>query len=198
MTALTAFRETASHTADLSALLELIGGVRRIVGAEENRRRVANAVAELLQPYLGLDTLLTPAQMVPDIATYRQNVLHVEPDGSFSVAALVWLPGQETPIHDHVSWCVVGVYKGNEYETRYEIAGEAESYLVEAGNGLSCAGSVDALVPPGDIHKVTNAGAQLAVSIHIYGADIAAFGCSIRRRYHLPVRRSLESEGKEF
>ena len=40
---------------------------------------------------------------------YTQHVLHVSPDRSHSVVALVWYPGQHTPIHDHVSWCVVGV-----------------------------------------------------------------------------------------
>jgi len=53
--------------------------------------------------------------------------------------------------------------------------------------GLNGEGSVDVLVPPGDIHKVTNAGSGLAVSIHIYGADLAALGCSIRSRYDVPV-----------
>jgi predicted metal-dependent enzyme (double-stranded beta helix superfamily) len=41
-----------------------------------------------------------------DPATYRCHLLHAEPDGSFSVVALVWRPGQATPIHDHVTWCV--------------------------------------------------------------------------------------------
>jgi predicted metal-dependent enzyme (double-stranded beta helix superfamily) len=171
------------------ALREFIAGVRRIVRAENNRKRVARAVAELLEPYLQVEELLTQDQMQPDAEKYRQHVLHVENDGSFSIAALVWLPGQETPIHDHVSWCVVGVYKGDEYETRYELCQEdGQTFLVEAGDGLSREGSVDMLVPPGDIHKVTNGGSGMAVSIHIYGADLAVLGCSIRRRYDLPVR----------
>ncbi len=170
------------------ALTTFIAGVRRIVHAESNRKRVAGAVAELLEPYLQVEDLLTQDQVQPDAKKYRQHVLHVETDGSFSVAALVWLPGQETPIHDHVSWCVVGVYKGNEYETRYELCHQdGQACLVAAGDGLNGEGSVDVLVPPGDIHKVTNAGSGLAVSIHIYGADLAALGCSIRSRYDVPV-----------
>ena len=171
------------------ALMEFIGGVRRIVRAEANQRRAAGAVAELLASYLRIDDLLTEDQMQPDPKKYRQHVLHVENDSSFSVAALVWLPGQETPIHDHVSWCVVGVYKGAEHEIRYELRQqEGETYLAQTGDGLSRDGSVDVLLPPGDIHKVANAGSDLAVSIHIYGANLAALGCSIRHRYDLPVR----------
>ncbi len=103
--------------------------------------------------------------------------------------ALVWLPGQATPIHDHVSWCVVGVHRGEEHETVYELAGgDADPHLVVSGRNVSPAGTVAALVPPGDIHHVTNNGQDLAVSLHIYGADISVLGSSIRRRYDLEVR----------
>ena len=47
-----------------------------------------------------------------DSRIYRQHILHVESNDSFSIAALVWRRGQATPVHDHISWCVVGVYKG--------------------------------------------------------------------------------------
>jgi len=49
------------------------------------------------------------------------HVVHTEPDGSFSVCALVWRPGQVTPIHDHVTWCVFGVLQGAEYEEIYAL-----------------------------------------------------------------------------
>ncbi len=38
------------------------------------------------------------------------------PGGAFSIAAMVWRPGQVTPVHDHVSWCVTGVRQGTGYE----------------------------------------------------------------------------------
>ena len=49
------------------------------------------------------------------------------------------LAGQSTPIHDHVSWCVVGVYEGRERETRFRTVGRR----------LEEAGSIDAL--PGHV-----------------------------------------------
>ena len=104
--------------------------------------------------------------------------------------ALVWLPGQATPIHDHVSWCVVGVYEGNEYETLYQRDKDTDGteYLVEDGVKTCPTGTTEALTPPGDIHKVENQGDCLAISLHIYGADICKLGSSIRRSYDLPVR----------
>ncbi|HEV3409448.1 MAG TPA: cysteine dioxygenase family protein [Chthoniobacterales bacterium] len=167
----------------------MIEDVRAVVRRERDATKVGTAVAELLQPCLQRDDFLTPEQMAPDAEGYRQHILHVEPDASFSIVSLVWLPGQETCIHDHVSWCVVGVYRGQEHETVYtEAGGKADPHLLVAGNKINPVGSVAALVPPGDIHHVENAGDGLAVSIHIYGADIAKLGCSIRRRYDLEVR----------
>jgi predicted metal-dependent enzyme (double-stranded beta helix superfamily) len=81
--------------------------------------------------------------------------LHVEPDGSFSTVALVWLPGQVTPVHDHVSWCVVGVYRGDEEEIRYRMESSAgASYLVPTGRSINHQGTTSCLTPPGDIHLV--------------------------------------------
>ena len=59
--------------------------------------------------------------------------------------------------------------------------------------GAPPAGSVAALTPPGDIHLVTNPGPGIAISIHVYGADIRERGTSIRRRYDLEVRAMAEA-----
>ncbi|MGH3448161.1 MAG: hypothetical protein ACRDP4_11135, partial [Nocardioidaceae bacterium] len=119
---------------------------------------------------------------------YVQHVVHVADDGSFSIVALVWLPGQATPIHDHVSWCVVGVAEGTESETRYRMCAScADPHLVVAGGNKNPTSSVCGFAPPGDIHHVRNAGTDTAVSMHVYGADISELGTSIRRRYDTPV-----------
>ncbi len=181
---------TSSLTPTTSVVLErLIASIRAIVQSESDPTLVGDAVAVALAPILGDTTLLTDAQLEPDPLNYRQHILHVEPDGSFSIVALVWLPGQETPIHDHVCWCVVGVHLGEEHETTYELAGgEDDPHLIVSGQPVNLNGSVAALIPPGDIHKVANAGHGLAVSLHIYGANIGLLGSSIRRRYDLDVR----------
>ena len=122
---------------------------------------------------------------------YTQHVLHVAADRSHSVVALVWYPGQCTPIHDHVSWCVVGVHEGTETQTLYHLAEDSDGLcLVEIGRETAGAGSCSALIPPAEnIHRVANAGAARAISIHVYGADIERLGSSINRTFdELPVR----------
>lgn len=179
----------AVETAPSARLVALAGDIRAAVAAGADPAAVAAGVADALRVHIGAPGLLTEAQLVPDPAHYRQHVLHVEPDGSFSIVALVWLPGQATPIHDHVSWCVVGVRQGNEHEIVYRLVEQdGVSWLEPAGASTNPTGSVAALVPPGDIHHVANEGDDLAVSLHVYGADIGVLGSSIRRRYDLEVR----------
>lgn len=177
-------------TGQVSTTLQgLVDSIRASLREILDPKHASERVAATLQPYLRRDNLLLPEQREPDLQDYRQHILHVEPDGSFSVVALIWLPGQSTPIHDHVSWCVVGVYEGQEHEVRYQIKQDgAVSYLTEDGQGTNATGSTSALTPPGDIHRVANQGPGQAISMHVYGADIGRLGSSIRRRYDLEVR----------
>ncbi|PZH19203.1 hypothetical protein C1I97_02875 [Streptomyces sp. NTH33] len=148
-------------------------------------------VAAALAPHLGRADLLTPAQQEAERGGYKQHVLHVEADGSFSVVALVWLASQRTPVHDHVCWCVIGIHEGAEEETVYRLSGSPEQrHLLAVDTTTSGVGAVAALAPPGDIHDVRSTAAGRTVSIHVYGADIGRLGTSIRRVYDLPVRQA--------
>jgi predicted metal-dependent enzyme (double-stranded beta helix superfamily) len=150
---------------------------------------VAERVGAVLQPFLGNPDLLLPSQCEPDPERYRQHVLYVAEDGSFSIVALVWLPGQSTPVHDHISWCVVGVHQGQELGIQYSMAEvEGVNCLLPAGLSRNGVGTVEALTPPGDIHCVINPGPGLAISLHVYGADVRKLGSSIRRRYETGIQ----------
>lgn len=181
---------TVIHSNRTPVLSTLVDSIRQVVADVAEPDQVAEQVAALLGPCLRAEDFLTEEQREPDPNCYRQHILHVEDDGSFSIVGLVWLPGQETPIHDHVSWCVVGVHQGEEHETLYHLheAQDGERWLVPAGSAVNQSGSIAALTPPGDIHKVANLGPDVAISLHIYGADIGKLGSSIRRRYDAEIR----------
>ncbi|MGW7412083.1 cysteine dioxygenase [Streptomyces sp. NPDC054863] len=184
-TAYSAVRTTARLDA-------LVASVREAVGRGLPPDLTAYLVGERLAPHLGADDLLTAEQQESDPACYRQHLLHAERDGSFSIVALVWLPGQETSVHDHVSWCTTGVHVGEERERRYRLvpAGEnTAARLVATEDVVNPQGAVCGFAPPGDIHRVWNAGGDLAISLHIYGADISRIGSSVRRVYTLPADR---------
>jgi predicted metal-dependent enzyme (double-stranded beta helix superfamily) len=150
-------------------------------------RKTTDRVAAALSHHLPGPDLLSPAQLQGDPAGYQTHVIHVEPGGSFSIAVMVWRPGQVTPIHDHVSWCVTGVLQGTEYEEIFA-PGPDGQYLTEIIRRQNPPGTVAGFTPPGDLHRVRNCGSGTAVSLHVYGANLAELGSSIRRVYDLPVR----------
>lgn len=159
----------------------MLKGVDQAVRGASGPATLVDGVVGCLRDVILERDLLLASQKQPDPARYRQHVLHVAEDGLYSIVSLVWLPTQETPVHDHVSWCVVGVHQGIERETNYRCDGGDE--LTELGQGLNPAGTVVGLLPPADIHKVANGGEGLAISLHVYGADLSRCGSSILRKY---------------
>ena len=165
----------------------LTSAVRSAVRAGGPAPDIAVRVAGVLSRQLPRPgELLTAAQLAGDPARYQTHPVHVEPDGSFSIAVMVWRPDQVTPIHDHVSWCVTGVLEGTEYEEIFGLSPDGGS-LATVTRRQNQPGTVAGFAPPGDIHRVRNSGAGIAVSMHVYGADLARLGSSIRRVYDLPV-----------
>jgi predicted metal-dependent enzyme (double-stranded beta helix superfamily) len=165
---------------------ELVNAVRGVVGERADWRQTAQLVADELRRHLPSPEILTAEQRVGDPETYESHLLYVEPDGAFSIVALVWRPGQVTPIHDHVTWCVFGVLQGVEYEEVFTLD-ETGEHLVEAGDNSNGTGDISGFAPPGDIHRVRNVGEGTAISLHIYGTDVSRIGSSVRRYYDLPV-----------
>ena len=171
----------------VAGLGELVDAVRVAVAAHEDWGATARLVARALERHLPSPDVLTPEQRAGDPERFRSHLLHVEPGGSFSIVGLVWLPGQVTAIHDHVTWCVFGVVQGVEHEELFTLD-DGRERLLEAGSSTNSAGDVNGFAPPGDIHRVRNVGEETAISIHIYGTDVSRIGSSVRRYYDLPVR----------
>jgi hypothetical protein len=80
----------------------------RFVAAAERHIDDPPAIADHLAVLLGADGWLSARDQRPGADRYRQHLLYVSPTRRLSVVALVWQPGQRTPIHDHIAWCVVG------------------------------------------------------------------------------------------
>ena len=165
----------------------LLASIRRAVRAGGGWQQVADRVADVLRSQLPEPGILTPEQRRGDPAGYQAHLLHAEPDGSFSVTVMVWLPGQQTSIHDHLTWCVTAVLQGTEYEEIFApepaAAGSRDAALRVIARNENPVGAVAGFAPPGDIHRVTNCGPGTAVSMHVYGTDISRVGSSIRREY---------------
>jgi predicted metal-dependent enzyme (double-stranded beta helix superfamily) len=180
---------TTVATTGLSAF---IADVEALVEAERDPHRIAAAVQSRLGPLLAEPDFLAPEQREPSPDNYCVHLLAVAPSRRFSMVSLIWLPGQVTPIHDHICWCVVGVVEGVERERRFHLRENAgsERWLVPLADVLVPPGETAALVPPDEnIHQVRNAGDSLAISIHVYGEDLTAHPSSINQCFDdLPLR----------
>lgn len=159
-------------------LAPLVDAVRGEVHARADWTTTADRVAARLRGLMPTPAILTPEQRLGDPERARGHVLHIEPDSSFSVLAVVWRTGQGTRIHDHATWCVFGGLQGVEHEVVYD------EQLNQIGENDNHVGEVTGFAPPGDIHSVVNREATTAISLHIYGTDVSRVGSSVRRFYN--------------
>ncbi|MEV5498157.1 cysteine dioxygenase family protein [Nonomuraea fuscirosea] len=165
-------------TQTLATLTDLVAAVRQAVDVRTDWTKTAELVADELRTHLPGPELLTPDQRLGEPDRVAGHLLHVEPDGAFSILGLIWRPGQTTRIHDHITWCVVGVLAGVEHEELFDEA------LNPIGARDTPPGEVSGFAPPGDIHRIRNIGDEIAISLHIYGTDISRVGSSARRYYN--------------
>lgn len=86
------------HPPTTTRLDALVDAVREAVGLGMPPDITAYLVGERLAPHLADENLLTAAQRESDPSSYRRGLLHAEPDGSFSLVSLVWLPGRRTDV----------------------------------------------------------------------------------------------------
>jgi 3-mercaptopropionate dioxygenase len=107
-----------------------------------------------------------------------QWLLYRAGDGSLSLFSLVVPPGAATPVHDHLAWGLVGLYRGSQDEEIY-LPGEGALELRE--RRPLAAGDFYALIPPrDDIHRVRTTSDVTSVSIHLLTNDT---GCVWRHAY---------------
>ena len=107
-----------------------------------------------------------------------QWLLYRADDGSLSLFSLVVPAGSETPIHDHLAWGLVGLYRGEQDEEIY-VQRDGALELVE--RRALRPGDFYALIPPrDDIHRVRTTSADTSVSIHLLTNDT---GCVWRHAF---------------
>ena len=145
-------------------LSEIAAAVR---GAPARRHAaVAEAIGQAV-----LDPCLLERHDCPCSPTsYVRHLLYADDAAGYAVVALVWRPGQMSPVHAHKTWCALGVHRGTLTETFYA-AGENDP--VPTHTRLCPPGTISCTPPdPGSIHRLANLSCREAVSIHCYGAAI--------------------------
>jgi predicted metal-dependent enzyme (double-stranded beta helix superfamily) len=107
-----------------------------------------------------------------------QWLLYRAEDQSLSLFSLVVPAGAATPIHDHLAWGLVGLYRGEQDEEIYATRDDA---LELVGRRSLVPGDFYPLLPPrDDIHRVRTTSAETSVSIHLLTNDT---GCIWRHSF---------------
>jgi predicted metal-dependent enzyme (double-stranded beta helix superfamily) len=169
MNVIVARSRLAAMIADISAALD------------RARADPAAAVAATLAVHAA-DPLLLSGHDCPCRAEgYVRHLLHEDTAQGWAVAALVWRPGQMSPIHAHKAWCAVGFHRGALTETFYA-PGEHPDRPVQVGAALRRPGETShGPARPDAIHRLANLGTETAISIHAYGLPYARFCTDLNR-----------------
>jgi 3-mercaptopropionate dioxygenase len=161
-------------------LRHFVGAIADLVDTHSHEADLIEHGAAALRELVSTDDWLPDAYARASPDRYQQFLLYADIRQRFSVVSFVWGPGQQTPIHDHTVWGLIGVLRGAELATPF--SRDPHGTLHQAGDEVRLEqGMVEAVSPTlGDIHRVRNAyDDRASISIHVYGANIGAIHRSI-------------------
>ena len=168
---------------DTQVVREFVAGVEATIAEAVSPEEACDAIrprfAELLgDPGWLPDVYRAPAPESGMGGGIGQWLLYRAGDGSLSLFSLVVPAGAETPIHDHLAWGLVGLYRGTQDE---EIYAQRDGALELVERRALVPGDFYVLIPPhDDIHRVRTTSAETSVSIHLLTNDT---GCVWRHAY---------------
>ena len=171
------------YVLDTRVVRGFVAGVREAIAAAASPA----AACEAIRP--GFAELLADPEWLP--ARYQEGdpesgmgggigqwLLFRAGDRSLSLFALVVPSGSQTPIHDHLAWGLVGLYRGTQDE---EIYAPAAGGLERVERRALEPGGFYALLPPrDDIHRVRTTSPETSVSLHLLTNDT---GCVWRHAF---------------
>ena len=158
---------TALEVVSRSPFFEFILEVERLAYRSNSDR--CRQIGKSLRPLLAEKGWIAPELLDQRRDGYRRELLYEAEDGAFCIGCFVWGAGQATPIHDHRSWSVIGVYSGTLQSENFVMSASgrlersAQTELLQAGEVVWLDPTV------GDIHRIGAESGDGGVSVHIYG-----------------------------
>ncbi len=162
-------------------LRDFVANLANLLDTKPEEATVLQRGSEWLGELIRHDDWLDDAFTQPHPEHYQQYLLYADAQQRFSVVSFVWGPGQQTPIHDHRVWGLIGMLRGAEISQSWQ---PGPNGLQQEGATVRLdPGSVEAVSPTvGDIHRVSNAyDDRVSISIHVYGANIGAVKRAVYR-----------------
>ena len=182
--------EHFGYLVDTREIRALIAETERLSASVADVRTRLDQLRPAFAHLLAADGWLPDEYAQPDFKSRMgggigQYALYRAEDGSLCLFALVVPPGARTPVHDHLAWGLVGIYRGRQNETIYERTDdgreEGKATLTIKQQQTLGAGEFYALIPPeDDIHYVETISDAPSISIHLLANDTA---CVWRHRF---------------
>lgn len=155
-----------------------------IVRSYPSESDVLRRLRPLMERLVTTPDSVSPEAFAPRKDRFANHLIYRPRDSVFSVMGGNWLSGQTTPIHDHLTWAVVGVYDGEERESIYKRTDDGSNQKVArlelVRERTNQKGHVTVLGKTG-IHRIDNISDRPSLSIHMYGLDI---GTTERHSYN--------------
>jgi len=157
------------------ALQEFIQDVDRVIRGYSSESEILLHLKPVLERLMGSPASVPAKAFTPRKDRFAMNLLQMPEDEAYSIIGGVWYPGQTTPIHDHLTWALIGVYEGEEREALFRRTDDgsnqklAKIHLVS--ESVHKKGHVTVLGHSG-IHRVDNISLKPTTSVHVYGRDI--------------------------
>lgn len=179
------------YVVESPVLRTFIDEVRRVMIAEPDYARRVRLLRPAFSALLGDQTWLPQDLQQPYAASgmgqgIGQYLIYKSVEGDLSLSALVLPAGATTPVHDHLAWGLVGMYRGAQSEwvyRRLDSGGDDDgtAQVVEVERRSLAVGEFYELLPPeGDIHRVQATDDGPSISLHLLGNDV---GCVWRHRF---------------
>jgi predicted metal-dependent enzyme (double-stranded beta helix superfamily) len=161
------------------SIRELAADLRELTRKGLDEEAMARAVPDLAKRLVLMKhNWLHPYMCVPnrepgaDAATHR---LHEEPDHSLAVFVVTWLPGDETPPHDHGTWAVIAGLDGHETNHWWKRTDDGSipgfANVERSGHERIDSGTIIAM-PGRAIHSLHNDSDAVSVTLHVYGRNV--------------------------
>ena len=171
------------YVLDTPRVHRFVADVRSVIDSTGSPPEACETLAPLFSHLLGDETWLPQEFQEPAAESgmgggIGQWLLFRAADRSLSLFSLVVPPGSMTPVHDHLAWGLVGLYRGNQDEEFYR---PREGRLDLLRRRPLERGDFYSLLPPrNDIHRVRTTSEVTSVSIHLLANDT---GCVARHTF---------------
>jgi predicted metal-dependent enzyme (double-stranded beta helix superfamily) len=159
------------------ALHDYVRTIEAVLDRRPANRVIIREVSVATKELCASDRWLEERFRIGNPDYYTRHLLHRDPHNRFVVLALVWQPGQMTPIHDHSCWGVMGLIENSLEEICYDRLDDgkrADFAELEQSRGTDVGqGGVAYLLPPyEEIHRIGNTSHKPTISLHVYGRDL--------------------------